>query len=97
MNYCSIQEAWPSINIQPVKETFIGKTIHNKHDILCDDFIEHLTKCKSCYNKIKYKFKSKVLDNFENIIDENREPIILILIGISFVLFFNLINNTTKS
>jgi hypothetical protein len=68
----------------------------------CDNFILHIKKCKTCYNRIKNQFisnhnKPRILDNINSIVDEHRESIVLVLIGISILLFFNLINNMTKS
>ena len=42
-------------------------------------------------------FRPKLIENFQDIIEDNRDTIVLILIGISILLFFNLINNMTKS
>jgi len=63
----------------------------------CDDFIKHIRSCKRCHNKIKYYFKPKIVENIQNIIEDNKDTIVLILIGISILLFFNLIHNMTKS
>lgn len=60
----------------------------------CDSFILHVRNCKKCYNKIQNQHKS---NQIERIIDENRDTIVLILIGIAILLFFNLINNITKN
>jgi len=65
-------------------------------NINCDDIITHVKKCKKCYRKIKNLMKSKALFNLEDLINDNKDTIIIILIGISIILFFNLINNITK-
>lgn len=65
-------------------------------NINCDDIITHIKKCKKCNKKIKSLLKSKILFNLEDLVNDNRDTIIIILIGISIILFFNLINNITK-
>lgn len=62
----------------------------------CDDYILHIKSCRKCYNRMKNQFKPHLIENFQCIIDDNRDTIVLILIGISILLFFNLINNITK-
>jgi len=63
----------------------------------CNDFLIHVRNCRKCYNKMKNQFKPQIIENFQEIINENRDTIVLILIGISILLFFNLINNITKN
>jgi len=65
-------------------------------DINCDDIINHLKKCKKCSKKVKSLLKSKVLFNLEDLINDNKDTIILVLIGIMIILFLNLVNNITK-
>jgi hypothetical protein len=60
----------------------------------CESFILHVRNCRKCYNIIKNQHKPQII---EKIIDENRDTIVLILIGIFILLFFNLINNITKN
>lgn len=62
-------------------------------DMDCDDIINHVKKCRKCFKRLRSLMKPNAL---EGIIDENREVIIMILIGISIMLFFNLVNNITK-
>ena len=59
----------------------------------CDDFIKHLDKCKKCRLAIKNKYSPKILENFSEIIDSNRDIIVLILVGLSILIFFNLIKS----
>jgi hypothetical protein len=73
-----------------------------KHEIEienCGDMIIHIKKCPKCYNRMKEHFrphfKSHIVEKFQDIVDDNRDIIVLILIGTSIVLFFNLINNIT--
>jgi hypothetical protein len=62
----------------------------------CDDFMLHVKNCRKCYNKMRNQFKPHIIENFQCIIDDNRDTIVIILVGISILLFFNLINNITK-
>ena len=70
--------------------------IRENIEISCDKFIAHINHCKKCYEKIKNQFKPHLIENFQEIIDTNRDTIVLILFGISILLFINLINNITK-
>lgn len=62
----------------------------------CNDIISHIKHCKKCQKKMKYLFKPKILDNVNEMIDDNKDVIVLILFGISIALFFKLVNNITK-
>jgi hypothetical protein len=77
-------------NPEPIKTERICTNIN------CDDIITHIKTCKKCYKKIKNHMRNRVLENFEDIINDNRDSIVLILIGLSIILFINLINNITK-
>jgi hypothetical protein len=65
-------------------------------NIDCNDIINHIKKCKRCYKKIKHLMKPNSLFNLDDLINDNKDTIIIVLIGISIILFFNLINNITK-
>ena len=62
----------------------------------CDDYMLHIKSCRKCYDRIRNQFKPKLVENFQCMIDDNKDTIVLILVGISILLFFNLINNITK-
>jgi hypothetical protein len=62
----------------------------------CEDYMVHIKSCRKCYNRIRHQFRPQIIENFQDIIEDNRDIIVLILIGISILLFFNLINNITK-
>ena len=66
----------------------------------CDDFINHINDCKHCYNKLYYKFnvpqRNELVNNLHNIINNNKDTIVLILIGLFIILFFKLVNNITS-
>ena len=81
-----------------IKQKTLQKNIDHHLDELydCDSFLIHIHNCRKCHNKMKNYFKPKIVENFQDIIEDNRDTIVLILIGISILLFFNLINNITK-
>ena len=63
---------------------------------LCDDYLLHIKSCRKCYNRMRNQFRPHLIENFQCIVDDNKDTIVLILVGISILLFFNLINNITK-
>jgi len=63
----------------------------------CGDFLNHLMGCQRCQRKLKNKMKNKVVEKFSSLVDENRDVIVMVLVGISLVLFFNLVNNMTRN
>lgn len=63
----------------------------------CNDFLSHLNKCKQCQQVIKNKYRPKILENFSDILDTNKDIVVLILVGVCIMLFFNLVNNVTKN
>jgi hypothetical protein len=68
----------------------------SKNEIHCNEFIDHLKNCRSCQIKIRQQFRPKILENIEDIIQTNRDIIVLVLVGICIMLFFNLITSTVK-
>jgi len=79
------------------KASFNQNKPRNVNQSSCNDFINHLKTCRSCQVKIREQFRPKILENFEDIIQTNRDIIVLILVGICIMLFFNLITSTTKN
>lgn len=70
---------------------------HNHMELYdCDKILKHIKSCRKCMNHMRNHFKPHLIENFQDIIDENRDTIVLILIGISLLLFFNLISNITS-
>ena len=71
--------------IQPSK--LISKLTKNDDHHLdelydCDSFINHVRNCRKCHNKMRSFFKPKIIENFQDIIEDNRDTIVLILIVI---------------
>ena len=105
MLYCSIDEAWGRNNIpynnnkkkykKKVIESFTETVKEEKEltELECSKIMKHIMKCPKCYRKLSNKFRPKLLFLLHNIIDEYREMIILVLMGIFLMVFFNLINN----
>jgi uncharacterized membrane protein YraQ (UPF0718 family) len=110
MNYCTIQDAW-GIQIEKFTNNDTKKienenntnyfnydTEEENYDTCnCDILLNHIKKCPKCYNKIKNYFKPKIIQYYYNIIEDNKDIITLILIGLFILLFYKLINNLTKS
>jgi hypothetical protein len=82
-------------------------TLNQQPIISCNDILLHIKKCQYCrimikneldnnINQTKLVTSNTIIDDFYKIIDKNKELILLILIGISIILFFNLINNLTN-
>lgn len=73
---------------------------NNNKLLTCDEYFNHINHCKNCYNKIYYKFnvpkKNEFINNLHSIINNNKDMIILMLIGIFIILFFKLVNNITS-
>ena len=64
----------------------------------CMMFIRHLKMCKSCQKEMGMLLnKPKLIEKFQEMVDDNKDTIVLILMAISLLLFFNLINNITKN
>jgi hypothetical protein len=69
------------------------KTNHRyKHcSFTCDDFWEHIQICSECRNKIRKRFSSKIIENIKNIIADNKDILLIILICLFILVFFNLL------
>lgn len=87
-------EVKKSKNINKLKK--IDSYDEDKEINLCDDYLLHIKSCRKCYNRMRNQFRPHLIENFQCIIDDNKDTIVLILVGISILLFFNLINNITK-
>jgi len=81
----------PYQNINKPKQN-INKRSQMSH-YKCHDLIVHLKTCRECQLKMRNQYRSKVLDNVEDVIQTNRDMIVLILVGICLIIFFNLISN----
>ena len=63
----------------------------------CNNFFDHIKTCRQCYMRVQNQFgRPHLIENFQEMVDSNKDTIVLILVGIFILLFFNLINNITK-
>jgi hypothetical protein len=62
----------------------------------CEQLLQHIKNCKECSSKLRSNNRPMILDNISDLVNENRDVIVLILMGMFIMLFFNLINNITK-
>jgi hypothetical protein len=62
----------------------------------CERLLHHIKNCKDCSSKLRINNRPMILDNISELVNDNRDVIVLILMGIFIMLFFNLINNITK-
>jgi hypothetical protein len=81
--------------IKRKKETFTNLNKVDKSN--CNNFFNHLKNCRQCQIKMRDQFRPKILENFEDIIQTNRDIIVLILVGLCFMIFFNMISNITSN
>lgn len=72
-------------------------TVHVKKINNCNDFFLHLDSCKHCQTMIKNNYSPKILEKFSEILDTNKDIVVLILVGVCIMLFFNLVNSVTKN
>jgi len=97
-------------NVSTDNENINNENINNENELIhnnipknnynyidCDSFIKHYRTCEKCQNKIRNEIRPNLLISIKKIIDNNNDIIVLILAGISILLFFNLINNLTKN
>jgi flagellar biosynthesis chaperone FliJ len=74
----------------------MNKNINYNEENSCNDFITHLKTCRQCQIKLREQFRPKILENFEDIIQTNRDLIVLILVGMSLLLFFRLLTSVSS-
>ena len=71
--------------------------LHDNND--CMNILDHIKTCSGCRNKIKININDNqflMVDNIRELINNNKDIIVLALIGMFILLFFNLVNNITK-
>ncbi len=82
--------------IKKPQETAITKT-NNYHNVfICDDFLDHLETCKICRMKMRKRFKSNIIEKFDNLIVDNKDTILLFLVILFALIFCNLLVNIFK-
>jgi len=80
----------------PVEKPQQTKKPIQKCVFTCDDFISHLNKCPKCRMKIKKQFSSKLVNKIQHIIFDNKDTILLILMALFILIFFNLLYSIFK-
>ena len=90
-------EKFSKVNFNENKPQIFKTPLKSKKNTYCNNFITHLKTCRSCQIKMRDQFRPKILENFEDIIQTNRDIIVLVLVGICLMLFFNLLTNATSS
>ena len=91
----------PDINYKVHSKIINDKEEHHIEIEQCGDIVIHIKKCPKCYHRLREhfrpQFKSQILEKFQNIVDENKDIIVMVLVGIFIMMFFNLVNNITSS
>lgn len=62
----------------------------------CSDFINHIKSCRECHGRLRNYFRPRLVEKFEDIIEDNKDTLLLVLVGIFILLFFNLISSLNK-
>ena len=102
-----ITDQYKKYDKSQIKETFIEKPIekhmindhgitqknlyNNHHLYSCDNLINHLNSCPSCRMKMRQQFSSKLVDKIQQLIIDNKDTILLILLALFALIFFNLL------
>jgi hypothetical protein len=88
----------PKITYESKQENQMQESRHNRQfRDKCMDYIAHVKGCKSCYNAIINDMKPSVTDNIQTLLHDNKDMIVLVLMGMFILLFFSLVNNITKN
>jgi hypothetical protein len=88
----------PKITYESKQENHMQESRHNRQfRDKCMDYIAHIKGCQSCYNAIRNDMKPSVTDNIQTLLHDNKDMIVLVLMGMFILLFFSLVNNITKN
>lgn len=69
-------------------------TITDKHER--NKLLNRVLKSKSCRNILKKKFRPDLLEKINNLFDDYRDIVVLILIGFAIIIFLSLIRKLNK-
>ena len=69
---------------------------HHNNILSCDDFLDHINTCRICRTKIRERFSSKLADRLQNVILDNKDNVLLSLIAVFILIFFNLLISIFK-
>ena len=85
------------INTNQKNTENIPTKTNNYHNVfICDDFLDHLETCNICRMKMRKRFKSNIIEKFDNIIIDNKDTILLFLVILFALIFCNLLVNIFK-
>jgi hypothetical protein len=62
----------------------------------CNNFWQHLDSCDVCRNKIRERYSFKLIERIQIILLDNKDTILLILIILFLLVFFNLLISIFK-
>ena len=62
----------------------------------CRKLIDRVLKSRKCRNALRRRFSPKILEKLDILLDDYRDLVVLVLLGFSIVLFFNLVRNLNK-
>ncbi len=80
----------------PKNQEKININYENNQSMSCDMFIHHVRNCKYCSNKLGL-YRTPLLDELRGLVNQNKDMVVLVLLGVFILLFFNLVNNVTKN
>ena len=62
----------------------------------CSKLMKKIKNCKGCRKKLRSKFRPKIIEKLEYLLEDYKEVIVLILLGIALFIFINLIQNIVR-
>lgn len=62
----------------------------------CDEILDHLDKCPVCRQKMRDRYGSKLIEKIQNLINDNKDSIVLVLLALFILVFFNLLISIFK-
>jgi hypothetical protein len=80
-----------------IVENFTDSENHEKlSEEDCSKIIKHVMKCKKCQKRLKEMLTPKLISILKNLLEDYRDLFVLLLVGISILLFFNLVSNISN-
>jgi hypothetical protein len=68
-----------------------NNTNNYQNVFICDDFLDHLETCKVCRMKMRNRFRSNIVEKFDNLIVDNKDTVLLFLLILFALIFCNLV------
>lgn len=90
----NVKFADPVMTDESLVETFT-ETINDKQER--DKLLRKVLKSKRCRNILRKKFRPPLVEKLNNMLEDYKDVIVMILIGFSIIIFFNLVRNLSKS